>query len=242
METTIWPTTAWPRTASSVTATTTFRSNPIPEGRDYAQHYWFMHGLQQIRPGSELAIAWVASITRLKPHQVFMPTILFLSMMQIFALCAVAVFKGRHRKAALIGVFLFATSPLFGLGTLYQLIAQVAGISILLASASVLLSNRFLTWRKALLGGLITGAMGIVYPEVSPFVALSIILFALRLRYSKREEFGKYTVFIIAVAVLTPFLFIADQHLRIHQYVGDAIRRFQPALEQWPKSTTRAAD
>src|SRR6185369_16047150 len=27
------------------------------EGRDYAQHYWFMHGLQQIRPGSELTIA-----------------------------------------------------------------------------------------------------------------------------------------------------------------------------------------
>ncbi len=30
------------------------------EGRDYTQHYWFMHALQQIRPGSELTIAWIA--------------------------------------------------------------------------------------------------------------------------------------------------------------------------------------
>jgi len=53
------------------------------EGRNYTQHYWFMHGLQQIRPGSELAVAWVSSLTGLKAHQTFMPTILMLSMLQI---------------------------------------------------------------------------------------------------------------------------------------------------------------
>ena len=196
------------------------------EGRDYAQHYWFMHGLQQIRPGSELAVAWVASITHLKAHQVFMPTILFFSMMQIFALCSIAVYKGRYRKTALIGIFLFATSPLFGLGTLYQLIAQVAGIAILLASASVLLTTRFMSWRKMVVGGLITGAMAIVYPEVSPFVALSIILFALRLRYTQRDQFNRYALFIVGVAVLT-FLLIATNtyefiNTLVMQSVGSA--------------------
>ena len=196
------------------------------EGRDYAQHYWFMHGLQQIRPGSELTIAWVASLTGLKAHQVFMPAILMLSMMQIFALGAVSIYRGRYRKVVLLAVFLFATSPLFGLGTLYQLIAQVGGISILLAASSVLLSSRHLTWRRTVVAGIITGCLAIFYPEVAPFVALSILLFALRLRYTQREKFNRYALFVGGVAVLT-FLLIATNTYQfintlVMQSVGSA--------------------
>ncbi len=152
------------------------------EGTDYSQHYWFMHALQQIRPGSEITLAWVASITGLRAHEVFMPVILMLSMLQIFALGAAALIKGRHRRLVLLAVVIFAMSPLFGLGTLYQLIAQVSGIAVLLAIASLVLSTRHLSWRKAAVTALLTGCLGILYPEVSPFVALSILLFALRLR------------------------------------------------------------
>ena len=183
---------------------------PLPtdlEGRDYSQHYWFMHGLQQIRPGSELTIAWVASVTGLRAHQVFMPAILMLSMMQIFALGAVSIFRGRYRKVTLLAFFLFATSPLFGLGTLYQLIAQVGGISLLLAAAAVLVSTRYLTWRKVLLAGLITACLAILYPEVAPFLALSILLFALHVRTTERARFNRYVVFVGGAAVLT-FLLI----------------------------------
>ena len=196
------------------------------EGRDYTQHYWFMHGLQQIRPGSELAVAWVSSLTGLKAHQTFMPTILMLSMLQIFALGAVSIFKGRYRKITLVAFFLFATSPLFGLGTLYQLIAQVGGIAILLAAASVLFATRYLTWRKLTLGGLITGCLAIYYPEVAPFVALGISLCALRLRYTDRPKFNGYALYIGGVAVLT-FLLIATNTYQfintlVMQSVGSA--------------------
>ena len=196
------------------------------EGRNYTQHYWFMHGLQQIRPGSELAIAWVASLTGLKAHQTFMPTILMLGMLQVFALGAVSIFKGRYRKVTLVALFLFATSPLFGLGTLYQLIAQVGGIAILLAAASVLFSTRHMTWRKLALGGLITGCLAIYYPEVAPFVALGISLCALRLRYTDRARFNGYALFIAGVAALT-FLLIATNTYQffntlVMQSVGSA--------------------
>lgn len=196
------------------------------EGRDYAQHYWFMHGLQQIRPGSELTIAWVASLTGLKAHQVFMPAILVLSMMQIFALGSAAIYRGRYRKVVLVAFFLFATSPLFGLGTLYQLIAQVGGIAILLAASSVLLTTRHMTWRRMAIAGIITACLAIFYPEVAPFVALSIMLFALRLRYTRREVFNRYTGFILGVAALT-FLLIATNTYQfintlVMQSVGSA--------------------
>ena len=196
------------------------------EGRNYTQHYWFMHGLQQIRPGSELAVAWIASLTGLKAHQTFMPAILMLSMLQIFALGAVSIFKGRYRKVTLVAFFLFATSPLFGLGTLYQLIAQVGGIAILLAAASVLFATRHMTWRKLALGGLITGCLAIYYPEVAPFVALGIGICALRLRYTDRAIFNRYALFIGGVAALT-FLLIATNTYQfintlVMQSVGSA--------------------
>jgi len=173
------------------------------EGSDYTQHYWFMHALQQIRPGSELTIAWVSSLTGRNPHEVFMPSILMLSMLQIFALGAVAVYRGRHRKVAKVAFILFAMSPLFGLGTLYQLIAQVGGIAILLTTASVLLTTRAMNWRKLLLAGLLTCCLGILYPEVAPFIALSILLFVVRLRYTRPEMVKPYAWFIGGAAVLT---------------------------------------
>ena len=193
------------------------------EGRNYTQHYWFMHGLQQIRPGSELAVAWVASLTGLKAHQTFMPTILMLSMLQIFALGAVSIFKGRYRKVTLVAFFLFATSPLFGLGTLYQLIAQVGGIAILLAAASVLFNTRHMTWRKLALGGIITGCLAIYYPEVAPFVALGITLCAVRLRYTDRSKFNSYALFIAGVAALTFVLIATNTYQFINTLVMQSV-------------------
>lgn len=196
------------------------------EGRDYTQHYWFMHALQQIRPGSELTIAWAASLSGLKCQQVFMPVILVLSLLQLFAMSAVALWRGRNRKVTLLAFLLLATAPLFGLGTLYQLIAQVGGLAILLAAAAVLLSTEALGWRKLLLGALLTASLAILYPEVAPFLALGLILYGLHLRYSETGQFGRYTGFILATGVLT-FAFIATStyefiNTLVMQSVGSA--------------------
>ena len=179
------------------------------EGRDYAQHYWFMHALQQIRPGSELTISWICSLTGRRAHEVFMPAILMLSLMQLFALGSIAIWKGRFRKVALVAFFLLATSPLFSLGTLYQLIAQVGGLALLVVIASVLFMVRRLTLRTMAVSGILTAGLGIFYPEVSPFVAMGIILVALRMRFTDAPLLKPYTVFILGVAALT-FLLIAS--------------------------------
>jgi hypothetical protein len=173
------------------------------EGRDYTQHYWFMHGLQQIRPGSELTLAFAASVTGLNPHEVFMPVIMMFSMLQIFALGAIAIWRGRYRKLTLLAFLLFATSPLFGLGTLYQLIAQVGGIAILLTACALLLTTRENTWRRFGLAGIITACLGIFYPEVAPFVAISIVLYALHLRYTRPEQFKPFALTVLGAAVIT---------------------------------------
>lgn len=196
------------------------------EGRDYSQHYWFMHGLQQIRPGSELMLAFASSLTGLNPHEVFMPVIITFGMLQITAMGAIAMFRGRYRRIALLAFFLFATSPLFGLGTLYQLIAQVGGLAILLSACAVLLNTRECTWRRVLLGALLTTCLGIFYPEVAPFVAISIVLYGLHLRYTAPESMRKFAVVIVSTAALT-FLFLGTSTYQfintlVMQSVGSA--------------------
>lgn len=193
------------------------------EGRDYTQHYWFMHGLQQIRPGSELTLAFASSVTGLNPHEVFMPVIMVFSMLQIFALGAIAIWRGRYRRLTLLAFLLFATSPLFGLGTLYQLIAQVGGISILLTACALLLTTRENTWRRWGLGGVVTTCLGIFYPEVAPFVAISIILYALHLRYTTPDAFGPFVRSVLGAAVVTFLLLGTSTYQFINTLVMQSV-------------------
>ncbi|HEY1848357.1 MAG TPA: hypothetical protein VGG37_04080, partial [Opitutaceae bacterium] len=195
-------------------------------GRDYSQHYWFMHALQQIRPGSEMTIAWVCSLVGRRAHECFMPTILMLSLMQLFALGSIAIWKGRYRKVALVAFFLLATSPLFALGTLYQLIAQVGGLALLLVIGSMVFGFQRTNMRSMGVAGILTAGLAIMYPEVSPFVATGIILVAIRLRYFSVGRLGPYSLFIAGVAVLT-FVLIAGStyefiNTLVMQSVGSA--------------------
>ncbi len=173
------------------------------EGTDYSQHFWFMHALQQIRPGSELLLAWTSSITGLNPHQAFMPVIFALALLQICSLGALTLYRGRYRRLALVAIGLLAISPLFTLGTLYQLIAQVGGISLLICACSLMLRETRFAWNTLLATGLLVASMGITYPEVAPFVALSIGVYALRLRYLQPAGFNLFAKRIGIIAVLT---------------------------------------
>lgn len=173
------------------------------EGRDYSQHFWFMHALQQIRPGSELLLSWACSITGLNPHQIFMPIVFVLTLLQLFSLGALTLYRGRYRTLALVALPLLAMSPLFSLGTLYQLIAQVGGISLLICVCSLLLRDIRFRWNVVAVSALMVAAIGVTYPEVAPFVALSILLFAARLRYFTPERLKPYTIRILVIAALT---------------------------------------
>ena len=155
-----------------------------------------------------------------------MPAILMLTLMQLFALGSIAVWRGRNRKVAIVAFFLLATTPLFSLGTLYQLIAQVGGLALLVVIASILFMARKLTWRTMAVSGLLTAGLAIFYPEVSPFVAMGIMIVAARLRYTDSQQFSPYSVFILGVAVLT-FLLIASStyefiNTLVMQSVGSA--------------------
>jgi hypothetical protein len=77
--------------------------------------------------------------------------------------------------------------------------------------------------RKLLLAGLLTCCLGIVYPEVTPFIALGILLVAIRLRYTDLPKFGRYVLFVAGVAVLTFLLLGTSTYEFINTLVMQSI-------------------
>src|SRR5262249_6164538 len=150
---------------------------PRPEevlgGRDLTQWYWFSAVLGGVRPGADLMLAWTSALTGLSVHQVFMPLTLAFHLCLISATGALAgAFPGSRRVASwtcgLMGVSAVST-----FGVVAQLIAQVLGLALLCAAAAVLFRSvprgRPQLLGRALLGGIVIGALLVAYPEVTPF-------------------------------------------------------------------------
>ena len=149
-------------------------------GRDIAQYYWFMHVPGLMRFGSEITLSWVSALTGVKSLGIFMPVIIGLGLIQLFAAAALVLHRGRWRRRALVASGLLAVSPLFMLGTLYQLIAQVGGLGLLLA-ATTLLTSRLPGTRRRLVPhvavlALLGSALAVFYPEVTAFAVLTVAL------------------------------------------------------------------
>jgi hypothetical protein len=148
-------------------------------GRDIAQYYWFMHVPGLMRFGSEITLAWVSALTGIKSLGIFMPVIVGLGLIQLFATAALVLHRGRWRRRALLAAALLAVSPLFMLGTLYQLIAQVGGLGLLLAVTAIL-TSRLPSRRKRLAPSVLAlsvigAALAVFYPEVTAFAVLTTL-------------------------------------------------------------------
>lgn len=150
-------------------------------GTDISQYYWFMHVPGLMRFGSELTVAWLSAVSGVKTLGVFMPVIIGLGLIQIFSAAALVLHLGRWRRRALLAAALLALSPLFMLGTLYQLIAQVGGVALFLAAAA-LLTSRLPERRRRhvphiLALSVVGAAIAVFYPEVSSFPVLTTVFF-----------------------------------------------------------------
>lgn len=210
-------------------------------GRDYAQYYWFMHVPGLMRSGSELVLSWVASITGRKALDIFMPVILGLGLIQLFAAAALTLHFGRWRRRALIATALLSASPLFMLGTLYQLIAQVGGLGLLLATTAILTSRLGATRRRILPSvivlSVIGAALAIYYPEVTPFAVLTAGLFGV-IEWVRRRAFPTARLGLVMYAIVGIVLLLRFNLLSylftISFQVGSGMRSVDLSLSLFP--------
>ena len=154
----------------------------LTAGSDYSLYYWYFYVPHGIRAGSEMLLALVVSVTRLSGHQAFMPLILCLHVVLVSAAAALSLQNRGYRLAALVTAALVAMSALTAFGTLAQLIAQVAGLSIAIACAVLLLRpmgtvRGWSVLKRGGLVGIVGAAVLLVYPEFMPFLGLACLGF-----------------------------------------------------------------
>jgi hypothetical protein len=151
-------------------------------GRDYSSYFFFMYVPDMMRFGAEHILAWATTTAGMKATQAFMPTILALALTQLCAAAGLVLQSGRRRRHALVTAWLLAVSPLFMLGTLYQLIAQVGGVALLLVTVALLTRSwdgvrRRDLIRYSVLPSIAGAALCIFYPETTPFAILTYVAY-----------------------------------------------------------------
>ena len=153
----------------------------LAKNMDLSAYYIFLADAGT-RTGSEMLLAFVMSLSRLSSHQVFMPVIVALHLSLLSASGALLLRYNRFRGWTLMALAILSCSAEFTLGTIYQLIAQVFGLSLLAACAVLLMGRnrnpiRRLVWKKAVLVAVVFSAAMVVYSEMIPFLALACVLY-----------------------------------------------------------------
>lgn len=188
---------------------------PSPEelfsGAHYEQTYW-LQGLVE-RPGSELLLSWISGIVAKPTTKCFMPFILSLHLCIISGAAGLVYEVSQNRKALFLTLFFLALSPLLTFGALYQLLGQTAGLCILLGASLVFAYGSSPAGRKelfkvSLLFSLLLSAQMLVYPELLPFLGLSVLAWWLRFLVSERRwpEFAEVVMVITPPLALLPII------------------------------------
>jgi len=211
-------------------------------GKDYSHYYWFMHVIGLMRFGAEHMLSWLSSITKLPALEIFMPTIMAFAMTQLFSIAGLVLSSGKRRKIAVWTVYLLSFSPMFLFGSLYQLIAQVSGLSLLFCLVALLTASYKTRSRRVLLcyavpTSIVGASLCTFYPEVSPFAIMAIGLFyAYRLIKDKTIP-GAHLVLlqysILGILFILRYNFISYIYTLANQFEGNT-RKVDLALSVFP--------
>jgi hypothetical protein len=153
-------------------------------GRDYSAYYWLLTGPGMWRSGVDLTLAWAASVTGLSPAELFMPVIVAFQACLVSGLGALVARARVHRVPALVSCALLSCSALSTLGVMYQLGPQTGGLALLCGSSALLLRKFEARTPRRVLGEavlltLTVSALLLMYPELTPFLLIAAVLFAL---------------------------------------------------------------
>ncbi len=188
-------------------------SSRLLGGYDYTEYLYFLHVPGMHRPGSEMLIAFVSRLAGISTTQAFMPVIVAMHLVLISGTAAMA-YAGddpRRKAPALAAAGLVALSALTSLGTLYQLIAQVGGLCVLAACATLLMRPFDGEWtrgqivRNGALLGLMVAGLAFIYPELAPFFAVGCALYFLLGLLTGRLHVGRLS---LAALVAVPVAFV----------------------------------
>lgn len=189
-------------------------------GTDYSQSLYHFYVTLGSRPGSELLLAFVSAFNHGNPLPIFMLTILALQMILIATIVAfVRVSLGAQTWKSVVALLLATVLPLINLGFLYQLIAQVGGLSFALGTltlVTILLKreNDFRQIRMYIFLAILISGQLIWYPEVLPFIVMPVILMYLLTHGMNRRRLwlGSMGSVLLSLLILNRYFFQAVRY------------------------------
>lgn len=175
--------------------------------KDATLVYWLNWTVNNERFGAEMLVALCLSVLPLNGFQVFMPVMTALGLVQICAAAALVYHNERYRGAALFTAGLMAVAALPTFGIAYQLLAQVIGLPMLIATAVLLFDMpRRPDVRSVALCTIAATGLATIYPELSPFLFLGAVVY-FGVRFLRRTlDLRVLVVWLGSVFVLTTLL------------------------------------
>ena len=150
----------------------------VIHGRDYSTTTWFSHIVLSERIGSDFLLAWASALTKLSPHEVYMPLLLSFHLALISAAGALVCQIKKLRTAAVLTCALTGVSAMASRGVMSQLMPQVLGLTLMTGAFVVLAREGERSWRPAVrtafVAAVLLSALALTYNEVIPFLLVSL--------------------------------------------------------------------
>ena len=195
---------------------------------DYASLLRVLHD-HGSRPGADITLAALASLTRRPPYEVFMPLILAFNLCVICGTAALAAQASRRSWVPYSAGLLIVASPLEAYGTLQQLMPQVWGLALSTALFALLMREELHTSPGARMRDLapiaiLAVAFVLVYVELAASIigayALYVAVLALRRRIKWSAVARLWAVMALASVVVLNSYFGRELHYVVAQARG----------------------
>jgi len=165
----------------------------------------FYYSLGEVRSASQLILACLMALTGLSAVQNYMILTVAFHVVAIMTAAAL-ICKQQSRTGLSLAVFIaIALSANFAYGTFIQLLPQDFGLAALSASALVLLEmppKGVALYTRACLGGLFIATLLLAYPELLPFLALAILIFAAIALYRRELQWRRVVPYLVLICIL----------------------------------------
>jgi hypothetical protein len=206
------------------------------QDRDFATTTQPLHS-GGARPGGDIALAALSSLTGRFPYEVYMPLIVALNACAVCGAAALALQASRRWLAAVVAATLAAVSPLATYGVVQQLLPQVWGLGLAAVLCAVLMRRELhaspARASDLILISVLAAALILVYVEISSTIALAYALYvgllAKRRQLSLRAAIRLWLPTLgIAAVVLNTYLIHELRYLHLQATHG--LAAFRPPI------------
>jgi hypothetical protein len=196
-----------------------FESVPNPKiltgGFDYSSAYYWFYVKQQTRSGSELFISLISFFNGGNQLKLYMLILFSLQLTLVISMLSLLFEFSRKKLIVACVLAVSSIAPLFSVSFIFQLVGQIGGQAIgigLICALYALLKKPRQKVLSILALTLYFVGLLIWYPEIIPFVAVSVMFFLILLIFRKQLKIRRI-IFLFLITQAVSILILQEYYL-----------------------------